>query len=207
MTDLVVPEQPGELVAPVKATRLATGGILVPVTIPSIPGLYRLVATVHQPDGVAYDAATQALVPALVVRVTGPITATYGAASTADIAAGAAFTLEVRVTNLGQNAWGHPAQSNAIGRAELEPASRATLVARWVDLGAADPLAPTRSGVANSMLPAGLARGASVLVQVLLTAPVRPGEYLLVLDVVDPVSGSLAAAGVPPGIVRVSVSG
>ena len=47
---------------PMMATRLPSGGISVPVTVPSTPGLYRLVATVHQPDGVAYDAATQALV-------------------------------------------------------------------------------------------------------------------------------------------------
>lgn len=204
--DLVVPEQAGEVVAPVKATRLATGGISVPVTVPSTPGLYRLVATVHQPDGVAYDAATQALVPALVVRVTGPITATYGAPASASAVAGSAFSLAVRVTNLGRNAWGHPARTHSVGAGELEPASRALLVARWVDLGAAAALAPAPVGVASSILPAGLAPGSSVGVSFLLTAPAAPGEYLLVLDVLDPATGSLAAAGVPPGIVRVSVT-
>ena len=44
-------------------------------------------------------------------------------------------------------------------------------------------------------------------VDVLLSAPATPGEYLLVLDVVDPQTGSLAAAGVPPGIVRATVTG
>ena len=47
--------------------------------------------------------------------------------------------------------------------------------------------------------------GTSVRVTFELTAPAAPGEYLLVLDVIDPATGSLAAAGVPPGIVRVSV--
>ncbi len=203
--DLVVPERAGEVVAPVRATRLPAGGIAVPVTVPSTPGLYRLVATVHQPDGIAYDAATQALLPALVVRVTGPITATYGAPATATVTAGAAFALAVRVANLGSSAWGHPIRLHAIGAGELEPASRAMLVARWVDLGAAAAVTPAPGGAASTMLPPGLVPGSSVGVSFLLTAPPAPGEYLLVLDVFDPVTGSLAAAGVPPGIVRVTV--
>jgi hypothetical protein len=206
--DLVVPEQPGEVVAPVRAKRLPSGGFAVPVKIPSTPGLYRLVATVHQPDGVAYDAATQALIPALVVRVTGPLTATYGAPSTATAAAGAPFTFDVQVTNLGRDAWGHPAIVNSFTGAEIDPASRAALVARWVDLGGIDAAtAAPSSALATSILPAGLAPGASVDVSFQLVAPAAPGEYLLVLDVVDPATGSLAAAGVPPGIVRVTVSG
>jgi hypothetical protein len=206
--DLVVPEQAGELVAPVRSRRLPKGGISVPVTIPSSPGLYRLVATIHQPDGVAYDAATQALLPALVVRVTGPVTATYGVPQAASATSGSPFQLAVRVTNLGRTAWGSPAQVNALGVAELQPAKRAMLVARWVDLGGlgSAPAAPGGIG-ASSILPAGLAPGAGVDVAFRLTAPVTPGEYLLVLDVVDPTSGSLAAAGVPPGIVRITVSG
>jgi hypothetical protein len=206
--DLVVPEQAGEVVAPVSAKRLKEGGISVPVTVPTSPGLYRLVATVHQPDGVAYDAATQALVPALVVRVTGPLTATYGVPATTTAAAGVPFTLDVRVTNLGRNAWGHAIEVHSVSAAEIEPATRATLVARWVDLGgvAATPTGPAGM-VASSILPAGLLPGASVDVAFQLTAPAAPGEYLLVLDVVDPTTGSLAAAGVPPGIIRVTVTG
>ena len=70
-----------------RAKRLPSGGISVPGDrARRRPGLYRLVATVHQPDGVAYDASTQALVPALVVRVTGPLTATYAAPATATTA-------------------------------------------------------------------------------------------------------------------------
>lgn len=205
--DLVVPERPGEIVAPVKATRLKSGGIAVPVTVPATPGLYRLVATVHQPDGVAYDAATQALIPALVVRVTGPITATYGAPAAARTSSGATFTLNVRVTNLGRDAWGELARDHGRGTPVFEPATQAVLVARWVDLGAAVGLSAAPSAVATMLLPAGLAPGASVAVPVQLTSPIGPGAYLIVLDVIDPVTGSLAAAGVPPGIVRVTVAG
>jgi hypothetical protein len=175
--------------------------------MPMSPGLYRLVATIHGADGVAFDAATQALMPALVVRVVGGQTAVYGTAATATIRAGGPFELPVRVTNLGRSAWGHKATTHSIGEAEIEPASRATLVARWVDLGGlGGPPATSAGNVVVTILPAGLAPGASADVEFQMTAPPVAGEYLLVLDVVDPRTGSLAATGVPPGIVRVTVT-
>ncbi len=205
--DLVVSEQAGEVVAPVPATKRTGGGIEVPVSIPTSPGLYRLVSTVHEADGQAFDAATQALIPALIVRVTGPLTATYTAPATETTAVGASFDLKVFVTNLGRNPWGQAAQIHGVDAVETVPASRATLVARWVDLGAvALGTAPAPNLTATSILPAGLAPGASVAVDFHLTAPPVGGAYLLVLDVVNPKTGSLAAAGVPPGIVRVTVT-
>jgi hypothetical protein len=205
--DLVVPERPGEVVAPVKAKRVRGGGLAVPVRLPTNPGLYRLVATIHGSDGVAFDAATQALVPALVVRVIGGETAAYSMPTTARTTAGASIPFGIRVTNLGRTAWGHAASIFRVDRGETEPASRAMLVARWVDLGGAAGLPASSGGAATTaLLPAGLAPGASADLDLQLTAPAAPGEYLLVLDVIDPRTGSLAATGVPPGIVRVSVT-
>ncbi len=205
--DLVVPERPGEVVAPVKAKRVPGGGLAVPVRLPANPGLYRLVATIHGSDGVAFDAATQALVPALVVRVIGGETAAYSMPTTARTTAGGSIPFEIRVTNLGRTAWGYAASIFRVDQGETEPASRAILVARWVDLGGAAGL-PTSPGgaAATTLLPAGLAPGASADLDLQLTAPAAPGEYLLVLDVIDPRTGSLAATGVPPGIVRVTVT-
>jgi hypothetical protein len=80
-------------------------------------------------------------------------------------------------------------------------------VARWVDLDAVGAAAALAGSVGHSDLPVVFAPGASVDVDVPLTTPSAPGEYLLVLDVVDPVVGSLAAAGVPPGIVGVTITG
>jgi hypothetical protein len=45
-----------------------------------------------------------------------------------------------------------------------------------------------------------------VAVDFVLTTPKTAGDYLLLLDVITPGDGSLAGAGVPPGIVRVTVS-
>jgi hypothetical protein len=203
--DLVLPEVPGEVVAPRRATHLKTGGYSVPVRVPTEPGLYRLVATVHDADGLAYDAATQALIPALVVRVTGTSTASWSVAATANATAGRSFAIPVSVSNLGSQAWGHGAGAPGPGggAAELLPASRAIVTASWVPLSAIGANATGTSG--SAVLPAGLAPGKTASVQFVLTAPAARGAYLLVFDVVDPDVGSLAALGVPPGIVRVTV--
>jgi hypothetical protein len=200
--ELVAREVPGDVVAPVPATRTA-GGLSVPVRIPATPGLYRLVGTIHGKDGVAYDAATQALMPALIVRVTGPLTAVYDAPAAAFADAEGTFELPVGVTNLGARAWGSPAVQSRIGGAESQPARRATLVARWVSITGSEGGPPAADTTA--VLPPGLAPGASAGVVFTIAAPAEPGEYLLLLDVITPRSGSLAAAGVTPGIVRVIV--
>jgi hypothetical protein len=201
--DLVSPEVPGEVVAPVAATRTADG-ISVPVTVPAKSGLYRLVGTIHGTDGVAYDAATQALMPALIVRVTGSLGARYDAPVAALATAGEPFKLHVTVTNFGADAWGVRAIRSDINGAVKTPARRATLIARWVSLSGAPDISHAKEG--TSVLPAGVAAGASVAADFVLTTPKAAGDYLLLLDVITPDDGSLAGAGVPPGIVRITVS-
>jgi hypothetical protein len=204
--DLVQPEVPGQVVAPRRAAHLKTGGYSVPVSVPADPGLYRLVATVHDPSGLAYDAATQALIPALVVRVTGTSMAAWSVAATANADPGGSVTIPVSVSNLGSQAWGNGAAAPGTGggAAELVPASRAIVTASWVPLTAV--AAPGAGGAAGTaIVPAGLAPKQTASVQFVLDAPKTPGAYLLVFDVVVPDVGSLAALGVPPGIVRVTV--
>jgi hypothetical protein len=201
--DLVSAEVPGEVVAPVAATRTANG-ISVPVTVPAKPGLYRLVGTIHGTDGVAYDASTQALMPALIVRVTGSLGARYDAPVAALATAGEPFKLHVTVTNFGADAWGVRAIRSDINGAVKTPARRGTLIARWVSLSGAPDASQAKEG--TSVLPAGLAAGASMAVDFVLTTPKTAGDYLVLLDVITPDDGSLAGAGVPPGIIRVTVS-
>jgi hypothetical protein len=203
--DLVSPEVPGEIVAPVAAKRTANG-LSVPVKVPTAPGLYRLVATIHEADGVAYDAASQALVPALIVRVTGRLTAMYDAPASVTASAGKHLQMRVKVTNLGSTAWGSAALAPTLDGAELVPARRATLVARWVTLAAGSG-AGAMPGDSTSLLTPGLAPRESAIGLLDLTAPATPGEYLVLIDVIVPGTGSLAIAGVPPALIRVSVSG
>ena len=215
---LVAPELPGIVVvadATAKLTRLT-----VPVTLPERTGLYRMSTTLHDRDGVAFDAATQALVPALIVRVTGPLWASYAIADTVEATSEAPLVLPVRLANTGSVSWsvGPVDQPDAGGTADPAPASLspelpatgsvqrrpAWLVARWIALDrmADGPLPP--SDVSGP--PTYLSPGASAVFAFDLVAPSEPGHYLLVIDVVLADRGSLAAHGVPPGLVRVIVA-
>jgi len=83
------------------------------------------------------------------------------------------------------------------------PSGSPVLVGRWVALGSAGGLAD--APMAPAFAPAVIAPGASAVLRLVLATPVRPGDYLVVLDIDTPAYGSLAAVGVPPGTVNVVV--
>ena len=74
--------------------------------LPTVPGHYRLTITLHDGDGVAYDAASQALVRTVVVRVTGELDGALAVAPSATFAAGTTVQLPVGAVNLGDLAVG-----------------------------------------------------------------------------------------------------
>ena len=82
----------------------------------------------------------------------------------------------------------------------IHPTAR--LVARWLPLGIGAAVAPATPTVSAS---ARVDPGAQTTVELALIAPTVPGDYLLLLDIDSPLHGSLAAAGVPPAQVRVTV--
>jgi len=87
------------------------------------------------------------------------------------------------------------------------PAAAASVVARWVPLSAGAALdADPESQFASADLPIGLAPGKTSDAWLYLSTPAAPGDYLLVLDIVDPQAGSLVASGAQPTVVRVSVT-
>ena len=166
--------------------------------------------TLHDATGVAYDAATQALVGGLLVRVTGDPAAEYLVANQATVAAGAAFELPVGVANLGTHSWGLERLPNARRPDASQADTSAILVARWVALAADGvparvPATQPAGASSQVVLPAGLAAGAIARVVIAGRAPTAAGDYLLVLDTVVPGVGSLAARGVDPTLVRVTV--
>jgi hypothetical protein len=215
--DLVRAEVPGEIVAPVTATikikrGTATGTISAKVALPPEPGLYRLETTIHDADGVAYDPVTQGELAAQIVRVIGPIAVGWDVGSTAKARPGGALDLKVGVVNLGALAWGKSGDGNATsadtGRrtpdTRLDGPTRGMVVARWVNLGVAQSSVPADG--AGIALPPALKYGAGAWVTFRLVAPTTEGDYLILLDVITPESGSLAAAGADLAIVRVTVS-
>ena len=204
-SDMVVPEQLGDVVAPA-AGRIGKKAIAVPVTLPATPGRYRLTVTLHDADGVAYDAATQALLPAEFVRITGDFDGSISVVPAASLSAGTEAALGVRVKNLGKSTWGHGVIKTPSDQVRQIPAAAATVVARWVPLSAGAALdADPESQFASADLPIGLAPGKTSDAWLYLSTPAAPGDYLLMLDIVDPQDGSLVASGAQPTVVRVSV--
>ena len=172
-----------------------------------VPGRYRLSITLHDADGVAYDAATQAQMSSLIIRVTGDFDGAIQAAPTAELTTGTRMSLDVRVTNLGKTRWGNEAVESTTDPSRWYPARAATVVARWIPLsvGVAPPSDPATQTASTNLFIV-LTRGKSAVATLALTAPTAAGQYLLLLDVVTPEHGSLLASGVDPTIVRVAVT-
>ena len=206
--DLVQPEQLGTVVDVVPAVRTSTG-LRFDVIYPTVPGLYRLVVTLHTASGMAYDEATQGLLVPVIVRVGGPVAVAYGAPPALATTVGAVSDVAIRVVNAGSERWDKavsPAPGTKIDVPEADgpvapPAIPARLVATWVS---ADGIAvPEPVTVALGKAVAAPGGVSSVLVP--LAAPATPGSYLVLLDVLSPSRGPLSALGSAPAIIRVTV--
>ncbi len=207
--DLVTPERIGDVVAPAKFKTFKKV-LSIGLKTPAAPGRYRLTVTLHDKDGVAYDAATQAMVPGLIVRVTGDLDAQIVAPATATLAPGAATTLKLWTANLGKAPWGHPAIRDNKDPDPTAPAAAARMTGQWIALGGIDDADQSAAAAAASAttvtLPAGLKPRVVIPVDLEVFAPSQPGDYLLVLDILTPDRGSLVANGVEPTIIRVKVA-
>jgi hypothetical protein len=203
--DLVVSEQLGSVVVPVMAARNSKG-LYVDIVFPDAPGLYRLVPMLHTPDGVAYDAATQALVTPVLVRVSPALAAAYGVQPALGVAAGAQAQLPIRILNAGTKRWDKVVTAlptrvaDETGVLSRTTTLRATLVATWVSVTGQ----PVPDAVVAELDDAVMAPGGSSALDLALIAPADPGDYLLLVDVVAP-AGALSSGGVRPAIVRVTV--
>ncbi len=191
---LVTPESPGTLVSPMDLT-VGDKTMSLSAALPSVPGHYRLTITLHDGDGVAYDAASQALVRTVVVRVTGELDGEVAVAPSATFAAGTTVQLPVGAVNLGTSPWGQAATG-------ADPASAASIIGHWVAL---DLLATGVPPDVSTDLAPGLAPNKPAETALPLAVPDAAGDYLLILDIVTPEHGSLAAAGIDPTIIRIHV--
>ena len=193
--DLVIAERPGDIVAPVPV-KAGKSGLSFQVSVPPTAGRYRLTVTLHDRDGVAFDAATQAMLSTLAVRVTGEFDGAILAAPAMTLTAGSAVELPVRVANLGKGTWGRAALVDPAGGTIA--ATAATIVGWWL---------PSGDAVGVTTLATAIAPGTTIDASVALTVPATPGVYVLVLDIMTPEGGSLMAAGVDPTLVRITVVG
>jgi hypothetical protein len=199
--DLIGPETLGAVVSVASAKRM-TDGLAVPITMPDEPGLYRLVTTVHDAEGVAFDAATQALIPALLVRVTASMSAAYAAPAALHPDPGETFSVRVRIANTGTDTWRQPAPLDPVLGQRVPDDGEPLLVARWIGL---DEIVPSGRPPSAAVLAADIRPGFETVLQFDLVAPPRPGLYLLMFDIRMADGRSFASMGIPPGITSVVV--
>jgi hypothetical protein len=211
---LVIPERIGDVVAP-KAMKVDRRYMSIRVVSPKAPGRYRLSVMLHDNDGVAFDPASQAMVSALIVRLTGPNDAIVAAPQSVELAPGAAHEMALWITNVGSTPWGEEAvlgsrtEENSRKPTGSVSATHARVVGTWIPLGAGSQGAVDAAAAASvnpAQLPAGFKPRSVTKVDVRMFAPSAPGDYLLMFDIVTPQVGSLAAQGVDPTIVRVRVA-
>ena len=201
MPQLVVPEMPGDVVmlADVKSTRR---GLTATIVAPDAPGLYRLVTTIHDSEGATLDTVPDRPIQALLVRVIRPLSASVAAASHIEMVAGSALDLPVAVMNSGVAYWaGDPnTEGSELPKARQPSDPKGQLVGHWVRL---DTSTTGEGGAVRATVDP--EPGTTELVSLNLRAPDQAGEYLLLLDVVSRLDGSLTAAGGEPVVVRVTV--
>ena len=160
----------------------------------------------HDKDGVAYDAVSQAMIPSLIVRITGDFDGDIQAVATADLTAGAVVDVGVRVRNLGIADWGQEAIKPTSNLSGWTPAKIAQLTGRWIPLAGGAVMPETEAEqIVSADLPVGLKPGKTFDATLGLMAPKAPGSYLLLLDVITPDGGSLVASGANPTLIRVTV--
>ncbi len=210
--ELVAPEELGTVVTDAPA-ELRQDRLRAFVDLPARPGLYHLVTTLLGSDGVAWDAAAQAPIGGLAVRIGGRFSVTYAAPATLALSAGARVVVPVRIANDGSHPWAERSAPLA-GLEDLAVAARhpsARLIGRWLSLAddpgsAAGPPGAVASLPAVVAVPIEIDPGSQALIELAVVVPAEPGPWLLVLDVDGPLSGSLAGAGSGPAVIRVAVS-
>jgi hypothetical protein len=201
---LITPELPDGVVS-LSDVKVKGSVVSADVVAPLEPGLYRLVLSIHDSEGVAFDARTQERIPAFTVRVTGELSAVVSATDRLSVVAGARVDLPVTVANTGRLAWvsGELWQSVTGPLALPVPGeSFSALVGQWLRLDGSGAASETVAARVTIQPPPGTTEE----VLLALTAPAEPGTYLLVLDVVSPLYGSLTAVGGSPMVVRVEVT-
>jgi hypothetical protein len=191
--------------APVVAKSVGLGGGMLSATVPlpRIAGTYRIdaglrLARLHRTVATA----------ALTVYVPGERRATISTTSSPEPVAVGPYAFVADVTNSGTVSWADPAWS-AAKQAAGPPVRNTRLVATWVLLAAtADASAPMTTGrvpepVALGALP--LAPGTSSRIAASIATPTIPGQWALMLDIVDDADGSFAAHGSRPGAILVDL--
>ncbi len=202
---IVAPERPGAVVEAIQA-RFTKTRAAVHVTFPTTPGLYRLVPTLHLADGSAYDAASQALLTPVLVRVAGPLSAAFGIATDLQVAAGQAFELPIRVANTGIKGWTTVLDAPNLASGGDDHHSRRVLTAHVIGSWISSTGSPVPAAADGTVDESASQPGGTGVVTLRGQAPDKTGSYLLLVDVVTAEFGAISATGSSPALIRVTVT-
>ena len=156
------------------------------IAVPATPGTYKLRYDIVQ-EGVAWFSGQGMQTPVKQVSVIVPaLSALYSAPATVNGAVNAMVTVPVTITNAGSTTW-QPGAFNAAYHMYVP--SGAVFV--W-------------DGV-RTALPAAVASGDSVTLNVIVKMPPAPGTYLLQFDVVQEGVAWFSGQGVPTGSATLQV--
>ena len=184
---LVAPERIGSVVEPVPIKSGPTR-LVVPIAVPAERGRHRLVLTLRR-TWRCLRCRVAGLLAESIVRVAGQLEAAWSVVPELQVSAGLAIDLPVVIANVGAERWGRPTTDRKIRRPGFvdQRGDRRPLVA--LDPDNAD-TPPVRVRARHP----GSRAGAWVTTNLRLVAPARRAPMLL--DVVVPGHGSLAARGI-----------
>jgi hypothetical protein len=156
------------------------------IAVPSTPGMYKLRYDIVQ-EGVTWFSGQGMQTPVKQVSVIVPaLSATYSAPATANGAANAIVTLPVTITNAGTTPW----QPGAFNAAYHLYTQGGTVVV-WDGL--------------RTALPAPVAPGQAVSLDVIVRMPASAGSYVVRFDVVQEGVAWFSGQGVPMGSATLQV--
>jgi hypothetical protein len=181
------------------------GALQVDLVLPASPGTYVLTVTLSDVRATAFDAPTQRAIPPLTVRIVPPVAVAFDVIPAIDMEPGGSIRTSIRIANPGAVDWADPPDRRVPDQPAPRPAlarrdPTARLIGHWLALTAWSAALPD-----DLALPLQVDPGTHQVVALDLVAPAVPGSYLLVLDVVSPLYGSLGAAGAELGSIRVIV--
>lgn len=170
---------------------LTPTGLVFAALLPTAAGTYEVHVRLLDADGQPLRGSAATLrAPIGTVTVWDRYGAVWDGERSVTMAPGVPTTVLVHVVNAGTADWLPSAARVADGRFIAD-----RVVATWLD----------SPGVASSGTDVALAAGADEWLSLTLAAPTTPGVYHVLVDLVDPVVGPLAARGVPPLVITVTV--
>lgn len=175
-------------VPPVEATtvsapdRAGSSGFSAAVPVPPTPGRYRLSLGLTEVG----EKTPSRTFRSVDIEVVDPFAASIGLPALGEVGAGESFRLKVGVTNIGSLDWRTPVDDQE-GPRPIPAPTQTVVVLTW--------RADDGSHLPAAELPAELAPGQALKLNLAMVAPLRAGLWTLAIDIVNLERGALSSTG------------